>query len=86
VSRPVLDHRFQRLTSDIAHRCLVLEVGHVKGAPDTYQEFVQSSDIGTVDPDDGDRHQTSPIKGEIGHRWSERYSGPRKVNPRIILN
>jgi len=58
-----------------------------KGGPrHTYQEIGQSSDIGFVDPDVGDRHQTSPIEGEIGHRRSERYSGPRKVVPRIMLS
>jgi len=32
----------------------------------TYQGVGQSSDIGNMDPDIGDRHQTSPEEGEIG--------------------
>jgi len=52
----------------------------------TYHGIGQSSDIDTIDPDVGDRHQTSPTEGEIGRQWSERYSGPRKVDPRIILS
>ena len=61
-------------------------MGHVRGARRTYQEIGQSSDIGTIDPDVGDRHQNLPTEGEIEHQWSERYSGPRKVDPRIILS
>ena len=52
----------------------------------TYQAIGQSSDIGTKDPDVGDRHQNLPTEGEIEHQWSERYSGPRKVDPRIIVS
>ena len=37
----------------------------------TYQGVVQSSDIGTINLDIGDRHQTSPEEGEIGCRQSE---------------
>ena len=51
----------------------------------TYQAIGQSSDIGTKDPDVGDRYQTSLIEEDIGHRRSERYSGPCKVDPSIIL-
>jgi len=56
------------------------------GPRHTYQGIGQSSDIDTIDPDVGDRHQTSLTEGEIGRRRSERYSGPRKVGPRIVLS
>jgi len=61
--------------------------GPCKGGPRrTYQETGQSSDIDTIDPVVGDRHQTSSIGREIGHRQFERYSGPCKVDPSIILS
>ena len=37
----------------------------------TYQGVGHSSDIGTIDLDVGDRHQTSPEEGEIERRLSE---------------
>jgi len=77
------------LEADLRHRTPVLDNGRGprKGGPRrTYQEVGQSSDIGTIDPDVGDRHQTSLIGEEIGHRQFKRYSGPRKVDPRIILS
>ena len=37
-----------------------------------YQGVGQSSDIGTMDLNVGDRHQTSLEEGEIGRRRSER--------------
>ena len=73
--------------TDLRHRPLVPDSGsgpHKGGPRCIYQEIGQSSDIGTIDPDVGDRRQTSPTKGEIGHRRSERYGGPRKVDLRII--
>jgi len=58
LSRPVLGHQFQRLTSDIAHR---------KGGPrHTCQEIGQSSNISTIDPDVGDRHRQQRERSNIG--------------------
>jgi len=74
---------------DLRHRTLVPDSGsepHKGGLGCTYERIGQSSNIGTIDPDVGDRHQTSAIEGEIRHRWYERYSGPRKVDPRVILS
>ena len=61
--------------------------GPRKGAPKcTYQETGQSSEVGSIGPNIGDRHQTSTTEGEIGHWRSERNSVPGKMDPKIILS
>jgi len=61
--------------------------GSRKGGPDApIRGLVSIRTIGPINPDVGDRHQTSPTEGEIRRRRSEHYSGPRKVDPRIILS
>ena len=75
--------------TDLRHRTPMPDSGrgpHKVGPKRTYQRIGQSSDIGTIDPDVGDRHRPSPTEGEIGHWRSERYVGPREVGPRIILS
>ena len=60
--------------TDLRHRTLVSESKdkpHKVGPRYTYQGVGQSSGIGTIDFDVGDRHQTSPKEGEIERRLSE---------------
>jgi len=60
--------------TDLGHRTPVPDSkdGSCKVGPRyTYQGVGQSSDIGTIDLDVGDRHQTSPEEGEIGRQGSE---------------
>ena len=60
--------------TDLRHRTPVPDSrdGRRKVGPRyTYHGVGQSSDIGIMDLDVGDRHQTSPEEGEIGRQRSE---------------
>jgi len=60
--------------TDLKHHILVpnsKDGPHKVGPRFTYQGVGQSSDIGTIDLDVGDRHQTLPQEGEIGRRRSK---------------
>jgi len=61
-------------STDLRHRTPVPDSkdGSCKVDPRyTYQGVGQSSNIGTIDIDVGDRHQTPPEEGEIRRRRSE---------------
>ena len=60
--------------TDLKHRTPVPVSGsgpRKVGPRRTYQGIGQSSDIGFIDIDVGDRDQTSPEEGEIGRRRSK---------------
>jgi len=63
LSRPVLGHRAPVPDSKDGPRKVDPRY--------TYQGVGQFLDIGTIDLNVGDRHQTSPEEGEIGRRRSE---------------
>ena len=67
----VLGHRLQRLTSDIAHQCLIVKMGHVRWAPDTHIRVLVIFEHRYHRLDVGDRQQTSPEEGEIGRLLSK---------------
>ena len=64
MSRPVLDHQPREMTSDIVHRCSVME-GEPRGGPQTYPpgDWLVFGHWYSK-PDVGDRYRTSPVEGE----------------------
>ena len=67
--------------SDIVHRCLLMEGGHVRWAQTHLPENWLVFDICILNPDVGDRDRTP----KIGHRSSGRCRWPYKVGPRVFL-